>query len=275
MAKEGASTSPVPGSYPYSDSGSTTTRPSDRKDPLEPPSYSETVAGDPPAPQAGTSLHHELPPASNYNAVENSNGSIKGTWVIDTTIEVPEALRTSKGFFGILKEQDNLSLSTTNGPIGADIHLVSNDPKRATIGVKTQNGRVTIKLNRLYSQAIKLNGKTSNGPIRMAIPRNFVGPVKAKTNWGTVTFSDAIQKRTATFSKDTAFIGDWQSAGFRDYKTWNGDEIDIQTSNGNIDFAYVDEVEPEFVESGPSWMESTMQTLSQWWMQKHQHRRPY
>jgi hypothetical protein len=38
-------------------------------------------------------------------SISQSNGAIKGTWVVDTNIEVPLALRQSPGLFNGFKEQ--------------------------------------------------------------------------------------------------------------------------------------------------------------------------
>lgn len=102
MSKEGASTSPVPGGYPNPTGASSH---KDNKDPLEPPSYSETIAEDGPS-----GSQQGLPPASNYNTVFKQNGCITGTWVIDTNIEVPAALRQPPSLFNGFKEQGELEV---------------------------------------------------------------------------------------------------------------------------------------------------------------------
>jgi hypothetical protein len=44
-----------------------------------------------------------------------------------------------------------------------------------------------------------------------------------------------------TFTDKTAFIGDWQAVGFSDFAKWEGDDVEVETWNGKIVFAYADD----------------------------------
>lgn len=114
----------------------------DIKEPLEPPSYIESVGSTSAVPNAA------LPAASNYNSVFQSNGCIKGVWVVDTQIEVPAALRRPQSFFSSSKEE-NLCLDTNNGSIIASVYLVSADTERALFKARTSNGKLRAKVSRL------------------------------------------------------------------------------------------------------------------------------
>jgi hypothetical protein len=71
------------------------------------------------------------------------NGSIKGTWVIDTNLQVPEALLAPPPSTG---ERHNLSLTASNGPIMADVIFVSGKPDRASILLTTTNGKINFNV---------------------------------------------------------------------------------------------------------------------------------
>lgn len=71
------------------------------------------------------------------------NGSIKGTWVVDTDLKVPEALLAPSPSTG---ERNNLSLTSFNGPITADVAFLSQKPSRASILLDTKNGEISLNV---------------------------------------------------------------------------------------------------------------------------------
>ena len=62
---------------------------------------------------------------------------------------------------------------------------------------------------------------------------------------GKITFSDAMLPDVIQFNEGTAFVGDWARAGYRGYKTWEGDDVDASTQYGDIRFAWTDEIATE------------------------------
>jgi hypothetical protein len=79
-----------------------------------------------------------------------------------------------------------------------------------------------------------------------------------------MAFSDALEKKVATFSNNTAFVGDYQAVGFRDYKTWTGDEMEVDTLNGNISFMYNDEAGTTFGERIEGTVEGAVRSVLGW-----------
>ena len=71
------------------------------------------------------------------------NGSIKGTWVVDTDLKVPEALLSPPPSTG---ERHHLSLTSFNGPIAADVAFLSGNPNRASILLDTKNGEISLNI---------------------------------------------------------------------------------------------------------------------------------
>ena len=67
------------------------------------------------------------------------NGSIKGTWVVDTDLKVPDALLAPPPSTG---ERHNLSLTSFNGPITVDVAFQSGNSIRASILLDTKNGEI-------------------------------------------------------------------------------------------------------------------------------------
>ncbi|CAG7847320.1 SubName: Full=Uncharacterized protein {ECO:0000313/EMBL:CCA72046.1} [Serendipita indica DSM 11827] len=215
-----------------------------------PPSYAETLTS-----PASTSQAHEvpanlgpLPPPSNYNG-QNATGPIKGTWVIDSSMEIPAAFLQPSGFLNKKKDMDNLNLSTSYGSVKSSVLLVSGERKRVSVNLFSQFGNVEFRLlSRVNDQPLKLTAKTQNGNVVVVLPRTFSGPLRFKTGWGKVTFSSTMTAHQ--FSESTAYLGDWTRAGFQDYKTWEGDEVDVSTQYGDIRFLWVDEDTGESSDAG-------------------------
>jgi len=213
-------------------SGAQVSPPAD--DDLLPPSYTDVTSGQSPAP---------LPPASNFISIHRINGSIKGTWVVDTDLKVPAALLSPCPSTG---ERHNLSLTSLNGGITADVVLVSvsGKPDRASILLDTKNGGVNVNIiscNNNNNQPFKAVLKTCNGSIHVRLPRSFTGPIKHRTSNGTYEFSKEIQERFRAISNECSFVGSWEDSGFVDYEGWDGYELEASTLNGSIKFSYYGE----------------------------------
>jgi hypothetical protein len=72
----------------------------------------------------------------------------------------------------------------------------------------------------------------------ISLPSDFNGALKYQTRNGRVKFSEDMQSITSTFSEGISFVGDWQAAGFTDFAQWQGDEVEVETANGKIQFTY-------------------------------------
>jgi hypothetical protein len=70
----------------------------------------------------------------------------------------------------------------------------------------------------------------------ITLPLDFCGALKYHTRNGKVKFSEDMQPITSTFSEGISFVGDWQAAGFTDFANWRGDEVEVETANGKIQF---------------------------------------
>ena len=86
---------------------------------------------------------------TNMLLISHTNKAIKGTWVIDPTLPVPDAVlpRLAHG-----EARKNVSLESRNGAINADIRVVRGstagaDAKaRTTMRFAAHNGSITVKL---------------------------------------------------------------------------------------------------------------------------------
>ena len=49
-----------------------------------------------------------------------------------------------------------------------------------------------------------------------------------------------MKPKIRVISDKYSFHGSWEEAGFVDFESWKGDEVDAKTRNGSIKFAYYD-----------------------------------
>jgi len=203
-----------------------------------PPSYSDSQA------MGSSTTPIEQRPPTNFMSLDSTYGPIKDTWVIDTSLQIPEALLPPLGIFASLPIRPNLALHSGYGAIKGSVLLVSSSSDRAIIKVDTAYGHVALQVARINgsNQPFSLSANTKYGDMAIGLPRDFVGPLKYKTGWGKTTFSAELRSKVVEISGDNSFVGDLNQSGFVDYKTWSKDEVEVEASYGNLSFMYVDEV---------------------------------
>ncbi|SRR5258706_12108547 len=82
-------------------------------------------------------------PCTNYVFVSKRDGSIRGTWTINSRLQVPEALLAP---LEAKEERHNLSLRTKDGDLSANIALLSPGRERASIFLDTKDGDINLAL---------------------------------------------------------------------------------------------------------------------------------
>lgn len=114
-------------------------------------------------------------------------------------------------------------------------------------------------MSRLGSkQAFKLTSSTKVGTITFGLPRDYIGPIRYKTSYGKATFSPELKRSILETSGENGFVGNFNESGFVDYKSWEGDEVELETGYGSISLMYIDELEAE----GPSFQEKVEGTVN-------------
>lgn len=100
-----------------------------------------------PAAVPGNSSYTSLPSRTNYLSVHRQNTGLRGTFVVDPSLAVPQSIMAplEEG-----EKRKNLFLSCRNGQINSDVWLVGEGSQKATMEVQGQNGSVTMKLVRIF-----------------------------------------------------------------------------------------------------------------------------
>ncbi|KAL5498116.1 hypothetical protein ACEPAH_2246 [Sanghuangporus vaninii] len=209
-------------------------------------------------------------PISNFVKIERKTRSVKGIFVIDAGLRVPEgvlfgAARESESTEGAVhgvhagrsdEVRKNLYLESANGSATADVWLVDDeesagdrDPemvgKRAELELKSYNGSVNLRLETTTTRPYALTATSYNGSVSVAIPADFVGPVTLTAKNWSVSLSGAVQARSTTFSEENGtkncFIGDYKRAGYTGRQAWSGSTVDIRSHNGRVTLSYIGE----------------------------------
>ena len=93
--------------------------------------------------------------------------------------------------------------------------------------------------------AVRLSTRSSNGPVRVQLPRSFRGPIRIKSINGSTRFSAAMQAHLTVFSEldnvQRSFLGNFNPSQWDIGATWEGDELSIDSKNGSVNISFDDE----------------------------------
>ncbi|KAJ7101378.1 hypothetical protein B0H15DRAFT_763582, partial [Mycena belliarum] len=183
---------------------------------------------------------------TNFLSLSRRNGSVKGTYVIDPRVKIPQAMLPP-----LADEADgvrrNVFLHTSNGSIDVDLFVVGDaDVKgRVEMHLKSANGSVTARIHTgdPARAPIRTSVHSSNGSITLHLPRTFRGPVTVRARNGSVKFSGTLQTQVTTFGEGAqtrrCFVGAF--ADWAEGEAWAGDEVSIESGNGSVKLQYDDE----------------------------------
>ncbi|KAF7350169.1 hypothetical protein MVEN_01319400 [Mycena venus] len=240
-----------------------------------PPAYSNSQSDAQPVTKAKPT-DTSLPPIpavkpTNFVSLSRGNNSIKGTYVIDPCIKIPQPMLPPLAADETEATRRNMHLHTSNGSIDVDLFVVGDGKykQKVNISLKSSNGSIVARLVRyidallisaqsvlnnrsvqntpaIISPPINLKAQTSSGTVTIHVPRGFRGPVLLTTRNGSVRFSDTLSADLTTFNEVNHtrryFIGDFSDWTETDQSEgWMGDELGIETSNGNIELQYAAE----------------------------------
>ncbi|KAJ7099045.1 hypothetical protein C8R43DRAFT_1168110 [Mycena crocata] len=187
---------------------------------------------------------------TSFLSLSRTKTSIKGSFVIDPQIPIPDHLLVPRTSEEPASPPQNVFLHTSNGNIEVDLFVIgaSQQGQRVRLAAESSNGSITVRLHAPGASrpSISLNAQSSHGSITIHVPRNFCGPLTVQTQHGTVRFSDTVSANLTTFSETNStikcFVGDLSGSDWMVRSgMWSGDEIHIESSRGSIRFKYDDE----------------------------------
>ncbi|KAL5510971.1 hypothetical protein ACEPAG_3690 [Sanghuangporus baumii] len=247
--------------------------PSDVPPPYNPASTSSSFDDSESDPRSRSSSGRERPVnvmTTNFTKIKREHSSIKGTFVIDAGLTIPdELLSTSSASASTSDSPDstvqesiqadarkNLYLESINSSITANVWLVDDETeashkdlmKRAELELRSRNGSINLKLDSTTSRPFSLIVKSKNATAAVALPSDFVGPLTLYTVNGSVSLSTAMESRLVIFSEDNGtrkcFVGDYRRSGYTGGQRWTGSVAEIESVNGRVKLSFVDEADP-------------------------------
>ncbi|KAJ6575973.1 hypothetical protein DFH09DRAFT_1150137 [Mycena vulgaris] len=182
---------------------------------------------------------------TNFLSMSRTNDSIKGTYVIDPRIKIPASVLPTL----VPKESEatrrNVFLHTKNGTINVDLFIVDDvDAKgnKVEMMLTSSNGTVTARIHAASSARtpFHLIAQSSNGDVTLYLPQSFRGPLTLRTRNGSIRISNALAATTTMFGEADhtrrCFVGDFSD--WTEDITWAGDEVHVESANGNVKLQY-------------------------------------
>jgi len=92
---------------------------------------------------------------------------------------------------------------------------------------------------------ILLRSYSGDGSIRVYLPRSFRGVFRIKAKSGKIRYSNAVELSSTPFSEvnglKIGFLGLFDSTEWQPGVDWNGDELILETKDGNVNVYFDDE----------------------------------
>ncbi|KAJ6571394.1 hypothetical protein B0H19DRAFT_988003 [Mycena capillaripes] len=182
---------------------------------------------------------------TNFLSLSRGNESIKGTYVIDPRIKIPQFLLPPLAADETEVTRRNVFLHTSNGSINVDFFVVGDGDSKQKVDIllKSSNGSVSAKLHASHTARppVNLKAQSSNGAITLHIPRSFRGPLTICSRNGSIRFSDALSADLTTFNEVNrtrrCFVGDFSDWADQP-EGWMGDEVNVESLNGSVKIHY-------------------------------------
>lgn len=187
---------------------------------------------------------------TNHLHLFNEYSSIKGEYVIDPGMNIPNSLLPPLCPEESEANRKNLSLHSKNGSVSAEIWLLgdrefeSKKPtKRTTLDIGSEHGSVTARVHTIHGVApFLLTVSARNGTVNVTLPRSFNGLLLLTTRHGSVSLTDTLSENCTHLSQVDLtrryFVGDFSTV---DDSEWTGDEVRVDAEHGSIRIKYFEE----------------------------------
>jgi len=218
-----------------------------------PPLY--LASGDPSTSQNKPLPRIPPPPqltSSNHLDIVRSEVPIKGSWTIDTSLQLPQLTRSNsepKLLDDPSNSKPNLRLLTHQGGVDAVVRVRGG--RRAIIEATSFDGPVALTIVEREETSFCARIVAFQGDVLIRLPHSFYGPIKCKsrkvdsnlslnTGHALPIFSpsmqmqlvalSSIQESNSSFEESSFFLGDLtdQSTSLHDEESWTADEIIVE-----------------------------------------------
>jgi len=181
----------------------------------------------------------------NFVSFSQTNTSVKGTYVLDPSLELPTEWLPPLPEDETEETRSNFLAKTENGSVVSDVYLLEKPPlkgrKKVVMNASSNNGSVATYIHREGSSPpFILNASSPYGGVAVRIPRSFKGSITASTKHGHVSMSDAVSAQASLVSDlqgvRRIFVGDLST---RNEET--DDVMILESVNGSVKISFEDE----------------------------------
>jgi len=170
-----------------------------------PPYHQSSASSEPLSPTA--SVNHAR---SNYLEVTEVHRSLKGTWMIDSSLAIPSSVLQHQKWDESEGPRPNINLYSRHGSIKGEIKLCGPADDLVHIRAGSAHGSVSLKLYNGTNQKTHINLSSRQGSVSVYLPSEFRGHIECETSHGKVSFSDPVSQNLTQFSghngKHLAFL---------------------------------------------------------------------
>ncbi|KZV91015.1 hypothetical protein EXIGLDRAFT_719745 [Exidia glandulosa HHB12029] len=222
----------------------------------DPPPYTPNLeSGAPPNPNDASTV--TAPPnvsRCNLLNIERSYNSITGTYVVDSTLVIPQSLLQPLSTEELESggQRANLRLSAPYGRIKADVWMLDSPTQEPTrLMFNATSASVDLRLHDLGNAPCKVTVQSGYSSVKLTLPRDYVGPLSLRSKYGSV---GPLPERVATLSdaggERRCFVGDLRAMG--NDGLWTGSTIEVTAPYSKITIEFIGD-HPERSSWGSGW----------------------
>lgn len=154
---------------------------------------------------------------SNFLSFTQTHNSIKGTHIIDSSLDVPSDWLPPLPEEETEETRRNFYAKSEHGNVTSELYLLNKlvlkGRKKVLMNVSSTYGSVSVSIHREGPfPPCTLHASSSYGNVTVRIPRSFKGSITAGTKHGRVSISDAVSGQASVFSDfqgaKRIFVGD-------------------------------------------------------------------
>jgi len=182
---------------------------------------------------------------SNFASFSQKHKSVKGTYILDPSQEVPSDWLPPLPEGETEKTRSNFHAHSVHGSVTSDLYLLNKpilrDRKKVLLSVSSKHSPVSMSIHRDGpSPPFVLKASSKHASVTVKIPRSFKGSVTAIINHGRVSMSDAVSAQASVFSDVNGvkrfFVGDLNTRNEA-----ADDEMFLENVHGSIKISFDDE----------------------------------
>jgi len=182
---------------------------------------------------------------SNFLSFTQKHNSVKGTFVLDPSLEIPSDWLPPLPEEETEETRSNLYAKSEHGNVTLELYLLDRpilkSQKKVLMNTLSTYGSASVHIHREGpSPPFALNANAPRGNVTVRIPRSYKGSITASTKYGRVSMSDGVSGQASVFSDlqgvKRVFVGDITARSDQ-----TDDAMVLDTEHGCVRISFEDE----------------------------------